>query len=366
MKSWRVEHSAWAAEKRKIEGDRNIGLSVRRDRIRSLGDEPEKPLSPFLVIGDLTVEGLTKNWSNAHASLGIFTAEGAMFTAGHGMNDDNRLKTAAMLSELWDGKPVKRVRALDGVSILPGRRLSVHVMIQPDAAGVFLSNCTLRDQGLLSRLLTAAPTSMAGSRLYRDTDPDDTAAVNSYGARLLSILEAAPAISLGTRNELDPPARPIAPDAAMVWRAFYDHIETQSGLGSDLAPIQDFAAKAAEHAARIAGVMTIIEDLYAQKIGVETMRDAVTLVDWYVNEALRLQQVGKIDPRLRRAAMLLEWLQSQPNAEASISRILTYGPSSMRTKTAVEEALAILASHGRITQVSDRPRVVKVIGRRRS
>ena len=30
------------------------------------------------------------------------------------MNDDNRLKTAAMLSELWDGKPIKRVRALDG------------------------------------------------------------------------------------------------------------------------------------------------------------------------------------------------------------------------------------------------------------
>lgn len=94
---------------------------------------------------------MTKNWPYANAALGVFTAEGGMFTAGHGMNDDNRLKTAAMLSELWDGKPIKRVRALDGVTILPGRRLALHVMIQPDAAAGFLCNETLRDQGLLSR-----------------------------------------------------------------------------------------------------------------------------------------------------------------------------------------------------------------------
>ena len=62
------------------------------------------------------------------------------------MNDDNRLKTAAMLSELWDGKPIKRVRALDGVTILPGRRLTLHIMIQPDAAAGFLCNGTLRDK----------------------------------------------------------------------------------------------------------------------------------------------------------------------------------------------------------------------------
>jgi hypothetical protein len=83
----------------------------------------------------------------SHAALGVFTAEGGMFTAGHGMNDDNRLKTAAMLSELWDGKPIKRVRALDGVTILPGRRLALHVMIQPDAAAGFYAtrHCGIKD-----------------------------------------------------------------------------------------------------------------------------------------------------------------------------------------------------------------------------
>ena len=45
------------------------------------------------------------------------------FVGGHGMSPDHRLKTASALSELWDGRPIKRVRAGDGVTILNGRRL---------------------------------------------------------------------------------------------------------------------------------------------------------------------------------------------------------------------------------------------------
>ena len=242
-----------------------------------------------------------------------------MFTAGQGMNDDNRLKTAAMLSELWDGKPVKRVRALDGVTILPGRRLALHVMIQPDAAAGYLCNETLRDHGLLSRILVAAPASLAGSRAYEEPSPQVAATIRAYGARILALLEANPALEPGTRNELAPRALTISAKAVAVWRGFYDHIEGQCGAGNALAPIGDFAAKAAEHAARIAGVLTIVEDLHAREIWLDAMEGAVALVDWYVSEALRLQQAGRTDTKLLRAAKLLEWLQGQPDGKASIS-----------------------------------------------
>ncbi len=78
-----------------------------------------------------------------------------MFIGGHGMSPDNRLRTAAGYSEMWDGHPIKRVRSLDGVSILYGRRLSMHLMVQHDAAAQFLADPLLRDQGLLSRVLVA-------------------------------------------------------------------------------------------------------------------------------------------------------------------------------------------------------------------
>ena len=180
--------------------------------------------------------------------------------------DDNRLKTAAMLSELWDGKPVKRVRALDGVTILPGRRLAFHIMIQPDAAAGFLCNDTLRDQGLLSRVLVAQPASLEGTRAYQEPCAQASATIRAYGARILALLEAEPALEPGTRNELTPRALPISAAAAGILREFYDHIESQCGSGNPLESIGDFAAKAAEHAARIAGVITIIEELSAKEL----------------------------------------------------------------------------------------------------
>ena len=92
-----------------------------------------------------------------------------------------------------------------------------------------------------------------------------------YGARVLSILEAELALAPGKRSELDPRVLPIASEAAIIWRDFHDHVETQCGADSPLALVRDFAAKAAEHAARIAGVLTIVEDLHAREIGRDAM-----------------------------------------------------------------------------------------------
>ena len=360
MTDWRSAQGAWAAEKKRIEGDKTLNLEARKQKLQSLGDEPPRPLSPFLVTGDLTIEGLTKNWVQANPALGIFTAEAGTFTGGHGMSEDARLRTAAMLSEVWDGKPIKRLRALDGVTILPGRRLSMHLMIQPDAASGFLGNGTLRDQGLLSRVLVAAPASLAGTRLHRDTAPADDAAIRSYGGRLLTLLEATPKLAPGTRNELDPPALTIDADARAVLIAFSDHVERQCGSFDGLRPIADFAAKAAEHAARIAGVLAIIDSLHATTIGMAAMENALTLADWYVVEALRLQQVGHRDPKLLQADALLTWLQDRADAPVDFRSILQFGPGPLRIKHKAEEAIAVLLAHGWLIEVSQRPRRFRV------
>lgn len=359
QKTWRIAHAAWSAERKKIETAKNLDYDGRKEKLAELGDEPENPLAPFIVTADLTLDGLTKNWPNAHAGLGVFTAEGGVFTGSHGMSDDNKLRTAAMLSELWDGKPIKRVRAGDGVSILPGRRLSLHVMVQPDAAVGFLADRTLRDQGLLSRVLVSAPASLAGSRLYRETDPQDEASIRSYGARLLSILEAPAKMAEGKRNELEPATLVMSSAAERGWRDFFNHVE--SALADpEVRTVQDFAAKAAEHAARVAGVLTIYDNPNAQEIGEDAMACAVELVSWYVGEAIRLQQAGLTDPKLVAAQKLLEWLQAQGDPRISFRDIITYGPGSIRTKQEADAALAILAAHGWVQEESKRPRIYSV------
>ena len=288
--TWSIAHAAWSAEKRKIERSGKLDLEGRKAALRILGPEPVGPLHPLLTAPDPTVEGLAKAWVSAPASLGVFTAEGGQFIGGHGMSLDNRLKTAATFSHIWDGQPIKRVRAMDGVTILDGRRLSMHLMVQPDAAAQFLADPVLRNQGLLSKFLVSAPGSIAGTRLFRETAPEDDQSIRAYGARLLSILESPWPLVEGRLNELEPRLLEIDEASKAAWREFHDHVESQCGRDSDLSGIQDFAAKAAEHAARIAGVLTIIADINATTIDIQEMAAAVTLVDWYVNEALRLHQ----------------------------------------------------------------------------
>ena len=358
MKVWQVAFAAWTAERKKIEGNGKIDYDERKQRLGFLGPQPEKPLAPFLVTGDMTPDGLTKNWNEAHPALGIFSAEGGVFTGSHGMSDDNKLRTAAMLSELWDGKPVKRIRAMDGVTILPGRRLALHVMLQPEAAAQFLSDCTLRDQGLLSRMLVSAPPSLAGTRFYRAVDPRDDAVIRAYGARILSILEAAPPMADGKRNELQPRELAMSGEATRIWTEFFDHVERMLGSEEDVRGVRDFAAKAAEHAARIAGVLTIYGDIRAAEIGEDAMACAAELVSFYVGEALRLQKAGRTDPKLQLAQRLLDWLRGTGDQRITFRDIVKYGPGALRTKDAADAALAVLISHGWVEEVSRRPRTI--------
>ena len=50
-------------------------------------------------------------FAEANPALGLFSDEGATFLGGWGMQDDNQAATGGMLSKLWDGSPIKRIRA---------------------------------------------------------------------------------------------------------------------------------------------------------------------------------------------------------------------------------------------------------------
>lgn len=365
MKAWRIDFAAWSAQRKKIEAEGKLDYEGRRAKLEALGDEPRKPLAPILTTGDATLEGLTKNWPWMHGALGLFSAEGGQFTGGYGMKDENRLNTAAALSLLWDGRDVPRLRAMDGISALYGRRLSVHLMIQPDAAASFLADPTLRDQGLLSRILVAAPASIAGTRFYRQPSAEDEAVIKRYGARLLSLLETPPKTLGDAPNELAPRVLILDTKATAIWKAFFDHVERQCGTDGDLRPILDFAAKAAEHAARLAGVVAMIEKPDTNVIDGDAMECGIGLADWYVGEALRLAEASRTDTRLLKAQSLLDWLRERHDDEVPFREILQFGPNTLRTKTTAEEAVSILIAHGWLRETEKRPRRLALVSEAR-
>jgi hypothetical protein len=357
---WAVTFAAWAAERKKIESDRKLGFEDRRAALTMLGPEPQAPIRPVLTSAEPTFEGLIKSWPSMPPAQGVFSAEGGQFTGGHGMAQESRLRTAAGFSVLWDGKPITRVRALDGVSVLKGRRLAMHLMVQPEAAATFMSDPVLRDQGLLSRILVAAPDSIAGTRLFRVATAADADQIRRYHARMLSLLEAWPLI-IDRAQGLQPREIAMSDAAESRWRDFYNWIEERSGSQGDLRPIRDFASKAAEHAARIAGVLAIVADERTSEISAEIMIAAIRLTTWYTNEALRLQQACRTDPGLLRAQALLDWLSGRDDTDIKFSDVLRLGPAPTRTKKEADAAIRALIEHNLVEEVSERPRLVRVV-----
>jgi hypothetical protein len=339
FENWRVTHTAWKAELRRIERSGKLDLDQRRNAIRDLGPEPVIPIKPILTVPDLTVQGLARTWSVLPKSLGAFTSEGSQITAGYGFDPDRRLATAAVLSSLWDGGDVRRLRAGDDELIdLRGRRLSLHLMIQPDAATAFLGDPILRNQGLLSRVLIAAPVSLAGTRMFKEPDADCDRAIRSYTERIANVFEA----------WTGEPPRLLSPDADArgLWITFYNHVESKMRESGSLAELKDVGSKSAEQAARIAGVLALVADPGASEITVETMANAVSLATWYLDEAKRLAEAPRANPKLQAAQLMLDWLQRERKTEISVREAQRLGPNSLREKALILSAFATLSDHG--------------------
>ena len=287
-------------------------------------------------------------------SVGIFAAEGGQFVGGHGMSDDARLRTAAGLSAVWDGEPIRRVRVGDGITNLPGRRIAIHLMAQPEVANIWLRDQLLIGQGLLSRLLISAPDSAMGTRMSHDEAPGTDRDLSLYEARLLSILQTPLPLAPGKNNELEPRQLPLSATAQVIWRGFADHIETEIAPGGDLEPVRGLANKLPEHAARLAAVLTLVRDIHAVEVVDAELAAGIELAQHYAAEALRLHGISRIGAGLRQALELLDWLLVRWNEEAiSLPDIYQRGPNSIRDADTAKKVVAILVEHSWLFRITE-------------
>lgn len=317
----------------------------REEELRDLGPPPEPPLIPAIITDDLTLEGVQKQLAHGWPSIGIYADEGGKVTGGHAMSEDNVLKTISGLSGFWDGKETLRLRAGDDLSILFGRRVSLHLMLQPRVAAMVFGNGLLQDQGFLSRCLPAWPDSTAGTRLYQESNIYESLSVTAYCDRLLEMIREPLPLAGESRNELAPRCLRLNPKAKRAWVAFHDRVELQLDKEGRYASIRGFANKAAEHAARLAGVLALVRSASALEIDVDTMEAGIKLAEYYLNEWLRIREEGAVDPDIELAEKLLAWLRKQDGA-VNLRAILQYGPNPLRKKEAAEKALKRLVMHG--------------------
>ena len=351
---WEQAEAAAIKEKVTDLGKVRAARQEKAEALKSLGEQPpEPPLLPNLLAGDPTSEGLFKLFAAGQPSLGLFSDEGALFVGGHALSREARLRTIGALSKLWDGRPLDRVRGGDGASILYDRRLSLHLMMQPLIAAELLSDPVYTDQGFLARVLLAWPETTAGKRPYVSIDPTQSPAIGGYWRALSALLHRPPSQREGTRNELTPRPLTLSAEAKAEWIAYFNAIEAQLGDGKPLEPIRAFAAKAAEHAARLAGVLTLIADPEAREIGRNAVRSGILLMEYYVTEAVRIQDGGVADPELKQAQRLLDWLQGLSDPRIHLAKVYQFGPSGIRDAKTARHLLGVLVKHRWLFPIPD-------------
>ncbi len=354
MEIWRNKHALWKGERDRILREAAKGKGEKRTAaqadLEALGPEPEAPPSTDRTVTEPTFEGLTKLFAHGQPSLGLFSDEGGQFLGGHAMNSENRQKTLAAFNDLWQGNPIRRTRSGDGHATLYGRRLAVHLMVQPTVARAFMADPLAADTGFLPRFLMCEPTSAIGTRMQANTRRNDMA-MESFARRLSNILDTPLPMDLETR-ELQPRILSLAPDARALLVAFSDAIEAAQASGGDLAHITGTASKTAEQAARIAGVLTLWRDLEATKVEPRDMTDAIELAQFYLSEASRLASAATISAEIDRAETLRRWLRaSWPHPEVMVRDVVQYGPNPLRESPKARATLGILEKHGHLTRL---------------
>jgi hypothetical protein len=349
---WIYEKQKGAIMKARKDEEADDPISAISQQIkRQIGDPPNPPLVPYLVVQEPTIEALLKLLSNGRGSLGLFSTEGGQMVGGYALQEDRKLNAFSVLSALWDGEPLKRIRIMEGNSSLRGKRFAVHLMMQPLVANKFLSDPEIAGQGLLSRMLIAAPESLAGTRQYRKAKPSDLEAVSRFDAKIHEILSRPLPVAQRTRNELQPRCLTFTSAAEGIWIPFHDEMESSLGEGGRFEPIKALAGKLAEHAARIAGILTLLDDFEASAISGEAMDSACRLAKFYAEESLRLCYAGHVSPDLQKAQRLLDWLHSRPEPLICLPDVYQRGLNIIRDKATATRLVGILEDHGWVERV---------------
>ena len=331
------------AHAKRVLADKKLSSEAKQARLAET-QRPTAPVMPLFIVSEPSTEAIQRQLIIGLPSIGLVNDEGGQFLGGYAMSAEKRLGTLTTLSRLWDRGEFDRVRIGDGSGSYYGRRLTLHLMVQPAVASSLLADPLAREQGFLARCLVSFPQSTAGQRRYTETDIAQTPAYRAYTQRMTALLDQA--WPLYAENELDPPLIALTPSAKSTWVAIYNDIERGLGANGRLAPVRSLASKAPEHIARLAGTFAVFDG--DAQIDSSHVDRAAKLMQHYLAEALRLWGAGQVTAELKLAQEVLNWLRDKmgPGRVIPMADIYRKGPPAIRSAGTARKVLHVLVQHG--------------------
>ena len=311
----------------------------------------EKQYLPDLFTRNFSIQSLAQVLSR-YPSVILNSAEGGQTLGSFAFQKENLLNTLADLNELiWRGAARNHRVGDTGVDV-QNARLTVNLMIQPEAAIELFSNPLYRGTGMLARFCVTRPISIAGTRLI---DVSKALSCNSLGPTRLSRLTSHFRRLLQT-VQLDADYRLVLKPLQMtregleLWLEYYNQIEKELGSQGVFEDYKDVAGKSAEIAARLSAQFHVINYGTDGEISGEFVLSGVELARWYLKEFLRITGMVPEERALRNAVKLLNWLKTNKMAQdfrkgknLTLTKLRQFGPRPFsKEQDQLKEALSLL------------------------
>jgi len=296
---------------RRIEKDSQAGrstTSVENELSQLMQSAPILPIRMRFMLSDITPTALISELRINPCTAVLHSNEAADLIRGRTMSN------LPLFNRAWDGQTLDKDRKDQADSEwVEGARLSAGLAAQPHALEFLCSKggSYAREVGYLARTLVAFPNSTAGQRFVDGSDNGDVLppGILHFQSHVHSMLQKA--IERHHNGE----ARRVLTfekPAKQSWLAFFNkiefHLNPQFGC---LSPIKDFAAKAAEHTARMAAIFEIAKG-DSQTISEDSVQRAIAIVEWYLCEFDRLFAKSTAEKDFEKhAEKILVWMRSK-------------------------------------------------------
>jgi putative DNA primase/helicase len=303
----------------------------------------ERDIPPKILFEDATVQGLAKEIETGVRSVLMSSSEGGTVFGGIGMRGDALMGALAFLNKAWDAEPQSMTRKQAESNYLEFYRLSCLISSQRETIQDWLSkNAGLAEgMGFLARFLVCIPESTIGFRLYKQA-PEFTPKLDKFNDQCLKKLRKKTYLA-------KPQILPLSDDAHRIWVEYFNLVEEAQGRGGPYEYNTAAASKSAEQAARIAAVFTLFNEEEVLEVGLEAMKQGISIAKWFLDESLRLTSHLTTTNAQRHGLILLEWLKKleiDNEAPLKVGDLLKFGPRPIRKKTDRDDAVKMLAELG--------------------
>lgn len=294
-------------------------------------NKPKATLMTNIMYQDITIDALLANLTRHQPNTILSSSD-----AGHILNKLN-YQYLSYINQLWDGDTIQIERKKEGEIIIKDARLSISMMIQPQAfADIFNQKKRIRETGALARMLVIHGRSTQGRRFYSEIN--EKRYLTSFYQRINEIYQESTARSVCGIERLH---TVMAPSAKEKWIAFYNEVEQELG-GGELSDIDDFASKISNNIARIAALLHYYQHRNTEICDV-CMKQAIDFGYESIRVFKSLFGEKTIEEKAKELAdILYDWLvKNSRNGKTDFlkSHIYNYGPNQLRNKENLEMAL---------------------------